>query len=111
VLFGVPAVGEAARGLDDDLGADRLPGDQRRVFLGEDDELVFADLDALLGRGNLLFEVAEDRVVLQQVRERLGVRDVVDGHEVYVGVAHARAEHVAPDAPEPINSNFYRHPL
>ncbi len=68
-----------------------------------------ADADAVLGGGDLLFEVAEHGVVLQEVRQRLRVRDVVDGHEVDVLVAEAGAQDVAADAPEAVDSNFDCH--
>ena len=87
VLARVLRFGEAARRLDDYLGPDRLPRNLRRVFLGEDSELVAADADAVLGRLDLLVEVAEDRVVLQKVCERVRVRDVVDGDEINLRVA------------------------
>src|SRR5581483_1210388 len=49
-------------------------------------------------------ERAEHGVVLQEVRHRLRVADVVRGHELEVAAAlERRPEEVAPDAPEPVD--------
>ena len=54
-------------------------------------------------------EVAEDRVVLQQVRERCGVGDVVDGDDVDVVVRQRGAHDVAADAPESVDADLDGH--
>ena len=76
---------EHARGLDDDIDVEVGPGKVGRVALGEhldavsvDDELVTVEDDGARVR-------AVDRVVLEQVREHLGVRQVVDGNDVDTG--------------------------
>ena len=54
-------------------------------------------------------QVAEDRVVLQQVRKRGGVGEVVDRDEVDVLRSQRRAHDVAPDAPEPVDPDLDGH--
>ena len=54
-------------------------------------------------------QVADDRVVLQQVRQRGGVGQVVDGHEVDVVVRHRGPHDVAADAPEPVDPHSNCH--
>ena len=55
-------------------------------------------------------ERAEDRVVLEQVPERAGVRDVVDGDDLDVRVRLVRrAEDVAADAAEAVDADAYSH--
>ena len=56
------------------------------------------------GRADRHGEVAEHRVVLQQVRERRGVGDVVDRDEVDVLVAERGAHDVAADPSEPVDA-------
>ena len=55
-------------------------------------------------------EAAEDRVVLEQVGERLGVGQVVDGDEVEVGPGLVRCpEEVAPDPAEAVDADLRCH--
>jgi hypothetical protein len=94
----------------DDVDAEVAPGQVRRVAVGEDlerlavdDQLAVADLDRARVR-------AEDRVVLEQLAERLGVRQVVDGDPLDVGVARVGgAEQVAADAAEAVDPDTYGH--
>ena len=50
-------------------------------------------------------QIAEHRVVLQQVRERRRIGEVVDRHEIDVRVAERGAHDVAADAAEPVDAN------
>ena len=55
--------------------------------------------------GDVLAEPAEDRVVLQQVRERLVVGEVVDRDDLDVGaLRQGGAEEVAADAAEAVDA-------
>ena len=68
-----------------------------------DHEVVAVDLDRARVR-------AEDRVVLEQVGERLRVGEVVDGDEVDVGAGRlGGAEEVAADAAEAVDADAYGH--
>ena len=69
VLRGLLAVGEQARGLDHDLGAQLLPGQVRRVALGEHPQLLAVHDEAVAVGADLAVEPAQHRVVLQQVRQ------------------------------------------
>ena len=79
----------------------RLPGSRSARIL-----MVFAaDLDAVVGRGDLVGEAAEDRVVLQQVGQRLVVAEVVGGDDLDVGAGgDDGAEEVAADAAEAVDA-------
>ena len=105
-LFGV---GEEAGGLDDDLGADGGPVELGGVALGEDFDLLAVDGDEVGSVGDLVLEIAEDGVVLEQVRQGGGGGEVVDGDEFDVGVANCGAEDVASDAAEAVNAYLYSH--
>ena len=54
-------------------------------------------------------QIAEDRIVLQQMRQRLGIGDVVDGDDFDGGIAQGGAENVAADASETIDAYFNCH--
>ena len=57
----------------------------------------------------LRVQVAEHRVVLQQVRERVRAGQIVDGDEVDVLVAERRPHDVAADAAETVDPDPDRH--
>ena len=54
-------------------------------------------------------EIAKNGVVLEQVRERRGVGQVVDRHDLHRGVVHGRPEHQPSDPPEPVDPYPYGH--
>ena len=82
VLRRIVAVGEQAGGLEHHVDAERLPRQLRRILHRQHLELVAVDRDPVAAGGDVGLEVAEDRVVLEQVRQRLGVRQVVDRDDV-----------------------------
>jgi hypothetical protein len=71
VLGSSLALGEEAGGLDDDVDAEVAPRQVGRITLGQDLEQLAVDQDALVGHLDRSGVRAQDRVVLQQVRERL----------------------------------------
>ena len=106
MLLGLVALREQPGGLDRDVDAeiapgqlggrpdveplDRLPGDGDRVV---------ADLDVPAER-------PEDGVVLEQVRHRVHVADVVGGHDLEVAASvEMGAQEVASDASEAVDAN------
>ena len=104
VLGSVLALGEEAGRLDHDVGAEIAPGQRGRVALGEDLDLLAVDRDRVLARLDLAREAAEDRVVLEQVGQRGGVREVVEGDEVEVGAGGVGGpEEVAADPAEAVD--------
>ena len=110
VLRGVVALGEEAGGLDHHVGAHVAPRQCRRIALREHLQLVAVDDQAVVGEVDLALERAEDRVVLEQMRERLRVGDVVHTDPVDVRSARVRgAEDVAPDAAEAVDAGLQGH--
>ena len=95
--------------LEHDVDAERLPRQLRRILHREDLELVLVDGDPVALGGDVGLEVAEDRVVLQQVGERLGVGQIVDRDDVDAAVVHGGAHDVAADAAEPVDPDFDGH--
>jgi hypothetical protein len=99
-------VREVPGGLDDDVRTELLPGQRTRVALGEDAEGGAADGDLPVAGRDLAVEAAEDRVVAEQVRQRLDVGEVVDADDLDVGAGRQqRAEVVAADAAEAVDAN------
>ena len=94
----------------------RLLADRVGVVAADHALLVHGELErhvragvAGLGRRDLVGQGAEHRVVLQQVRERRGAGEVVDGNEVDGLVTHRCTHDVAPDSPEPVDPDFDGH--
>jgi hypothetical protein len=54
-------------------------------------------------------QVAEYRIVFEQVRERVRAGQIVDGDEVDVPVAERRTHDVPADAAETVNANLHGH--
>jgi hypothetical protein len=56
-----------------------------------------------------MIQITEHGVVLEQVRKRFGVSQVVDGDEIDVWITKCSAKNVSPDTTEPIDTNLNRH--
>ena len=85
-------------------------GSAAGIALGEHLERRAVDRDRLAVDLDLAREAAEDRVVLEQVGERLRVGEVVDGDELEVGAGRVGgAEDVAADAPEAVDADLHSH--
>ena len=121
VALGLLDIREQARGFDDHVHAQLLPGQLRRVFgahhhhlLAVDDEHVVI---RLVGRGFLRAdgagEPALDGIILQEIREVVGRHNIADGDHLDVfpdqTLFDHRPEHQATNAAEPVNCNFYCH--
>jgi hypothetical protein len=110
VRLGLGRVREVTGRLDDDVGAELAPRQRGGVTLGQSLEALAADGDRGLVERDVLAEPAQDRVVLQQVRERLVVRQVVDTDDLDVSVRGQQgAEVVAADAAEAVDAYPYCH--
>src|SRR5438552_2071688 len=97
------AVGEGSAALGHEPDAERLPGELGGVALGKDADRAPFDDEAVLLGADLLAKGPVHGIVLQQVRERLRVRDVVDRHELERLVAQAGAQNVPADASETVD--------
>jgi hypothetical protein len=112
MLLRVLPLREEAGRLQNDVHAEVFPGERGGVALGEELELLVADADAAVDRLDLLVQRPEDGVVLEQVRHRLRIAEVVRGHEVDVRPPLPRgAEEIAPDAPETVDTHANAHRL
>ena len=102
-------VGELSGGLDDHLSSDGVPGQGSGIFFLENFYDLAVDRNTVGAGGDFVRQVAEDRVVLEQVGQSLGIGEIVHGDEVEVLVGERGAENVASDASKSINANFYGH--
>ena len=105
-VFGrLGAVREESAALEHQLHAERFPRQLAGIALGEHPDHSRADRDAVVLGTDLLAQRSVDRIVLQEMRERLRIGDVVDGDEVERLVTEAGAQDVAADAPEPVDAD------
>ena len=111
VLGGAVAAGEDAGRLEHDVDAEVLPRQLRRILDRQHLELVAVDGDSFAAGLDVGVQVAEHRVVLEQMRERGGVGEIVDRDEIDVLGAQRRAHDVAPDAAEPVDPDLHCHRL
>ena len=109
VLGGLVALGEEAAALEDQVHAELLPGQLGGIALGEHADRLPVDGEPVLVRAHVPGEGPVDGVVLEEVRERLRVGDVVHGDELERALVEAGAEHVPPDAAEAIDADADRH--
>lgn len=77
---------ELARGLDDDLDSVVAPRQLRRIPLGTDRDLVAVDGDSITEVFDILAQRPEGAVVAKKSGHRGGVGDIIDRHDLKVGV-------------------------
>ena len=91
--------------LDRDIDSELSPRKLRRVALAHELDLVVAGADHAVAGLDRQIERPEHGIVLQKVRHRLRVADVVRRDELQIAAAlERRAEEVAPDAPETVDA-------
>ncbi len=111
VLAGSFVIGEAARGLDHQINAQVLPGQLLGVLQGQDLDRLAVDDEFAVARLHVRVQRAVHRVVLQQIGERLGIREVVNRDEVQLRIVQRCPKDVPADPAEPIDSNANSHVL
>ena len=110
MLARVGGLGEEAGRLDDDVDAELAPGQVRGVALGERLDGLAVDDDVVVVVVDGRVEATGDRVVLEQVGERLVVGEVVHRDDLEVGaLGEGGAEVVAADAAEAVDADLYGH--
>ena len=109
MLRGVLRVRETARGFDDDLNAEGTPVEFRRVFDCEDFDPARPDDDGIAVDFYVFVQSAENGIVLREMGERLRVGEIVDRDELDVRIVQGGANHVASNAAEAVDANFYGH--
>jgi len=56
-----------------------------------------------------MIEISEYRVILQQVRKSLRIRQIVNGDEIDIRIPDRSAKDIASDASKAVDTNFHRH--
>ena len=109
VLRGGGGVAEDAGGLDDHVDAEVAPGQGGRVLERADLDLTSVHEERLALGDHLRAERAVDGIVLQQVAQGLGVRQVVDADHLDVLRLERRAEKDPPDPTESVDADANAH--
>ena len=104
VQFRLVAAGEKSGRFQDDIDAEIFPRQRGRVLLLEDPNLVSAHDDVLVVVADFAVEFSVDRVPLQQMREGVGVGEIVDAFDALDIFLRHGAQDVAPDAAEAVDS-------
>ena len=104
VLRSSLAVGEVAGRLDRDRGAELLPSELAGIALGRDRDLPAIDHDRVARGLDLAWIVSVDRVVLEEVSQGAGIRQIVDADDVEIHALRG-AEDETPDAAEAVDSD------
>ena len=95
---------EDARGFHDDLHAQLAPGKVVGVALGKDLHGIAVGNKAVFGDLNRVKGTSMNGIVLEQMRHRRDVAQVVHGDNLDRGIFHHRAERQAPDATETVDA-------
>jgi len=109
VLLGIFCIGESSRGLDHNLRANGSPIQLRRVLLGKYADSLVVDLYAVPARSDVMGKIAQNRIVLKQVRESFRIGQIVNRYELQIRIIKSRTKNVTSDTPESIDADFYRH--
>ena len=95
---------EDARGFHDDLHAQLAPGKVVGVAFGKDLHGIAIGNKAVFGDLNRVKGTSMNGIVLEQMRHRGDVAQVVHGDNLDRGIFHHRAERQAPDATETVDA-------
>ena len=107
----VVAGAELASGLHDDVHAEAAPVDGRRVPRGQHSDGLAVDGDRVAGVPDRRGQPAIGGVELEQMRERTGIGDVVDGDDVQVTMVQRAPDESAANPAEAVNADSDRHYL
>ena len=110
MLRSAVAVGEQTGRLDHDVDVEVAPGQLLGVALRQKLDLVFADGDRAVADLDILVEPAEHGVVLEQVRHRLRVPEIVGRDDLKVAFPFQMSpEEIPSNPPEAVDAHFGRH--
>src|ERR1700689_1395678 len=106
---GVSPLGKNSRGFDDDVRSHTGPVDFAGILYLEHFECLAVDGDCVVRVRDGLRQVAEDGVVLEQMREGLGVRNIVYRDELDVLVIERGAHDVPTDTAKAVDAYLDGH--
>jgi hypothetical protein len=104
-------VGEVSGGLENDVDAEVFPRERRRVLLGEYSDFVAVDGDRAVSSLDVALVRAVNRIVFEQVRERVRMSQVIHGDELDVGdtLLLRGAKHLPTDSSKSVDTNANSH--
>ena len=100
---------EQTGGFDDVLGAHLGPGQVGGVTLGKHGDGSAVDDDGVLGAADLAGELAVHGVIFQHIGQIVSGTQIVDAHDLDLGVVHAAAHDHTADTAETIDTDFDAH--
>ena len=100
---------EQAGGLDDIFSAYLCPRQVGGITLGEHGDGLAVDNDVVALGGDLALELAVHGVELQHIGQIIGRAQIVDAHDLDVGVIHAAAHDHTADTAKTIDTDFNAH--
>ena len=109
MFLGVIGIGKMACGFEHNLGADRIPWKFGRIPLGENLESLVVYGNAVRSSRDLIMQVAENGIIFEQVRQRLGTGEIVNCHHFDVRIIERRPKNIATDASKAVNPYFNSH--
>ena len=105
----VGAFGEKAGGFHDDFRANRGPIELGGILHAKNLEALSFHGDAVVRVSDLVGQIAQHGIILQQMRERFCVRNVIHRDKLDVLVVDSRAHDVASDAAEAVDPDLDGH--
>src|SRR5262249_44045034 len=109
VLRSGGGVAKDAGGLDDHVDAEVAPGQRRRILERTDPDLASIHEERLALGGHFRTERTVDGIVLEQVAQGFGVRQVVDANHLDILRLERGAEKDPPDPTESIDADANTH--
>ena len=100
---------EQTGGLHHVLSLQLAPGDVGGVALGKDGNALAVDNDGVLGGLHGAGELTMHGIILQHVSQIIGGAQIIDAHDLDLGVIHAGAEDHAADTAKTIDAYFDAH--
>src|SRR5260370_24271523 len=108
MFVGLLALRKLPRRFNDYVRAYRFPVDGGGIFFGKHLHRLAVDDDGITRGFDVVLEVAENRIVLEEMSQRRRAGQVVDGDEFERGIVNCRAHHVASYPAKTVDANFYR---
>src|SRR5438105_7140570 len=104
MFLGVRGIGKSSGRLNHHLGAHRFPRQLGRIFFRKHANVFFTYFDGVLPGCDLVWQIAKNRVVFEQMCEGFWVGKIVDRNELKIGIVERGAQYVAADASKTIDS-------
>ena len=109
MLLRLLRLSEFSRRLNHHLRAHGFPVDRGRIFLRKNLDCLAINSDGIARSLNRLLQIAQDRVILQQMGQRCWAGEVVHGHKFQARIVESGTQHVASDPAKAVDANFDCH--